>query len=61
MFRVPIPDVKRKETEEKVRGNKMSKESLPENLPLRKEKADNAVQSPIKAMGQEEQGGKRDK
>lgn len=48
MFKVPIPEIKRQETEAMVKSNKLSKESLPENLPLKKSKVSNAVQSSIK-------------
>jgi len=50
MFKVPIPEVKRKETEAKIKANKMSKESLPDNLPLRKSKTTKAVPSTIKPV-----------
>lgn len=48
MFTVPIPEIKRTETEAKIKSNKMSKENLPENLPLRKDKVTDAVESAIK-------------
>jgi hypothetical protein len=45
MFKVPIPDVKRREIEAQVKAKKIDKSSLPENLPLMKQKADEAVPS----------------
>ena len=48
MFEVPIPDVKRKETEVLVKADKYSKENLSEDLPLRKKTVDTAVESTFK-------------
>ena len=44
MFKVPVPDVKRKEIEAKVKAKELTKESLPENLPLMKAPVTNAVE-----------------
>lgn len=44
MFQVPIPDVRRKEVEAMVRAKKIDKTSLPEELPLRRERTKGEVQ-----------------
>jgi len=54
MFKIPIPDLKRKEVEALVKSEQFSKDDLAENLPLRKMKTDEgAVKSEIKAAGEE--------
>ena len=45
MFEVPIPDVKRKEIEAQVKAKKIDKGTLPENLPLMKQKVEETVSS----------------
>lgn len=56
MFRVPIPDVKRKETEALVKSDKYSRDDLAENLPLRKKTFDNAVKSEMRPAGEKQNG-----
>lgn len=50
MFKVPLPEVRRKETEALVKSEKYSRDTLPENLPLRKQSLDEAVKSEVKAV-----------
>jgi hypothetical protein len=45
MFEVPIPEVKRKETEAKVKAKKLDKSTLPEDLPLMKKKVEESKPS----------------
>ena len=52
MFKVPKPDVRRKEMEEKIRTKEFDKADLPADLPLKKSEAKKTVESehqPIKA------------
>lgn len=48
MFKVPIPEVKRKETEALVKANKIRKEDISKDLPLRKKELKNEVKSKAK-------------
>ena len=45
MFKVPIPDVKRKEIEAQVKAKKIDKSTLPDDLPLMKQQAEDTVPS----------------
>ena len=45
MFEVPIPDVKRQETEALVKAKKIDKSTLPDDLPLMKQKPEDTVPS----------------
>ena len=53
MFKVPIPDVKRKEIEAKVKAKELTKEELPKNLPLMKAPVDHAVEGKFKGVVRE--------